>query len=233
VTAVDVPPIPTPQAVDGARLLDELPAALCRYVVLPSPQAADAVTLWTAASHAQPAWEHAPRLAVVSPLKRCGKSRLLDVVAETCHAPLITINATIAAVVRSIGADPPTLLVDEADTLWGSKKQADSNEDLRGLLNAGHQRNRPMLRWDVTTRTLDQLDTFAMAMLASIGDLPDTIMDRAVVIRMRRRAPAATPHPSTSPATSSPAGPASSSANSSTPRRRCRWKTGPPTPGNP
>jgi hypothetical protein len=145
--------------------------------------------LWIAASHAQPAWEHAPRLAVVSPLKRCGKSRLLDVVAETCHAPLITVNATIAAVVRSIGGDPPTLLVDEADTLWGTRKQADNNEDLRGLLNAGHQRNRPMLRWDVTSRSLEQLDTFAMAMLAAIGELPDTIMDRAVVIRMRRRAP--------------------------------------------
>ena len=131
-TTVPVPPIPTAQAVDGAKLLAELRAALTRYVVLPSPQAADAVTLWTAATHAQPAWEHAPRLAVVSPLKRCGKSRLLDVVAETCHAPLITINATIAAVVRSIGSDPPTLLVDEADTLWGSKKQADNNEDLRG-----------------------------------------------------------------------------------------------------
>jgi len=39
------------------------------------------------------------------------------------------------------------------------------------------------------SRTLDQLDTFAMAMLAAIGELPDTIMDRAVVIRMRRRAP--------------------------------------------
>jgi Protein of unknown function (DUF3631) len=141
------------------------------------------------ATHAQPAWEHAPRLAVVSPLKRCGKSRLLDVVAETCHAPLITINATIAAVVRSIGQDPPTLLVDEADTLWGTRKQADANEDLRGLLNAGHQRNRPMLRWDVTSRTAEQLDTFAMALLAAIGELPDTIMDRAVVIRMRRRAP--------------------------------------------
>jgi hypothetical protein len=188
-TVVGVPPIPTPQAVDGARLLAELRAAFTRYVVLPSPQAADAVTLWTAATHAQPAWEHAPRLAVVSPLKRCGKSRLLDVVAETCHAPLITINATIAAVVRSIGADPPTLLVDEADTLWGTRKQADANEDLRGLLNAGHQRNRPMLRWDVTSRTAEQLDTFAMALLAAIGELPDTIMDRAVVVRMRRRAP--------------------------------------------
>jgi hypothetical protein len=189
VTAVGVPPIPTTSAVDGAGLLGELRAALTRYVVFPSAQAADAVTLWTAATHAQPAWEHAPRLAVVSPLKRCGKSRLLDVVAETCHAPLITINATIAAVVRSIGADPPTLLVDEADTLWGTRKQADANEDLRGLLNAGHQRNRPMLRWDVTSRTLDQLDTFAMALLAAIGELPDTIMDRAVVVRMRRRAP--------------------------------------------
>jgi Protein of unknown function (DUF3631) len=188
-TGVRVPPIPAGQAPAGAALLGELHAALCRYVVLPSPQAADAVTLWVAATHAQPAWEHAPRLAVVSPLKRCGKSRLLDVVAETCHAPLITVNATIAAVVRSIGADPPTLLVDEADTLWGTRKQADSNEDLRGLLNAGHQRNRPMLRWDVTSRTAEQLDTFAMALLAAIGELPDTIMDRAVVVRMRRRAP--------------------------------------------
>jgi Protein of unknown function (DUF3631) len=185
---VRVPAIP-PRPPEGASLLAELHAALTRYVVLPSPVAADAVTLWIAASHAQPAWEHAPRLAVVSPLKRCGKSRLLDIVAETCFAPLITVNATIAAVVRSIGADPPTLLVDEADTLWGTKKQADNNEDLRGLLNAGHQRNRPMLRWDVASRTAEQLDTFAMAMLAAIGDLPDTIMDRAVVIRMRRRAP--------------------------------------------
>jgi len=173
----------------GAALLAELHAALCRYVVFPSPEAAAAVTLWVAASHAQPAWEHAPRLAVVSPLKRCGKSRLLDIVAETCHEPLITVNATIAAIVRAIGTDPPTLLVDEADTLWATRKQADNNEDLRGLLNAGHQRNRPMLRWDITTRALDRLDTFAMALLAAIGELPDTIMDRAVIVRMRRRGP--------------------------------------------
>jgi hypothetical protein len=183
------------RAEPGAPLLAELHAALCRYVVFPSPEAADAVALWVAASHAQPAWEHAARLAVVSPLKRCGKSRLLDVVAETCHEPLITVNATIAAVVRAIGQDPPTLLVDEADTLWGSRRQADNNEDLRGLLNAGHQRNRPMLRWDVTTRTLDRLDTFAMALLAAIGELPDTIMDRAVVVRMRRRGPGEHPAP--------------------------------------
>ncbi len=186
---MNVPPIPTSRPRGGAAPLGELHAALSRYVVFPSPQAADAVCLWVAATHAQPAWEHAPRLAVVAPVKRCGKSRVLDVIAETCYAPLLTVNATIAAVVRSIGADPPTLLVDEADAIFGTKKQAEANEDLRGLLNAGHQRNRPMLRWDITTRSREELDTFAMAALASIGDLPATIMDRAIVIRMRRRAP--------------------------------------------
>jgi Protein of unknown function (DUF3631) len=74
-------------------------------------------------------------------------------------------------------------------TPCGAPQTADANEDLRSLLNAGHQRNRPMLRWDVTSRTAEQLDTFAMALLAAIGELPDTIMDWAVVVRMRRRAP--------------------------------------------
>jgi len=38
--------------------------------------------------------------------------------------------------------NPPTILLDEADTVFGPK--AGENEDLRGLLNAGHQRNRPV-----------------------------------------------------------------------------------------
>jgi hypothetical protein len=38
---------------------------------------------------------------------------------------------------------PPTLMVDEADTIFGTKKAAENNEDVRGILNAGHQRNRP------------------------------------------------------------------------------------------
>lgn len=90
--------------------------------------------------------------------------------------------------------DPPTLLVDEADTIFGGKN-ADANEDLRGLLNAGHQRNRPAIRWDAGTRSLEKIPTFAMAALAGIGAMPDTIEDRAAVIRMRRRAPGETVAP--------------------------------------
>ena len=177
------------QPIDGAVLLDQLHSVLTRYVIFPSSEAADAVALWIAATHAQAAWAHAPRLVIRAPEKRCGKSRLLDTVEGTCHNPLITVNASPAAVYRAIGSDrPPTLLVDEADTIFGGKN-ADSNEDLRGLLNAGHQRNRPAIRWDNNTHQLEKIPTFAMAALAGIGSMPDTIEDRAVVIRMRRRAP--------------------------------------------
>ncbi|WP_027941306.1 DUF3631 domain-containing protein [Amycolatopsis taiwanensis] len=170
----------------GAELLDTLHQALTRYVVMPSEHATNAVVLWVAATHAQPAWAHAPRLVIRAPERRCGKSRLLDVVEATCHDPLITVNASPAAVYRSITPDPPVLLVDEADTIFGPK--ADGNEDLRGLLNAGHQRGRPALRYDAASSTVVTIPTFAMAALAGIGAMPDTIEDRAVVVHMRRRA---------------------------------------------
>lgn len=174
-------------AADGAVLLDEVRATIGRYVVLPSEEALTAVTLWVAASHIQPALQHAPRLAVVGPTKGCGKSRVLDVLYETVHQPMMTVNTSPAVVFRVIGKNPPTLLVDEADTIFGPK--AGEKEDLRGLLNAGHQRNRPAWRISGPEHKPTAFPTFAMAALAGIGDLPDTIMDRAVVLRMQKRKP--------------------------------------------
>ena len=114
---------------------------------------------------------------------------LLDIIEALSYRPLITVNASPAAVYRAIGTDdPPTLLIDEADTIFGPRA-GDNHEDLRGLLNAGHQRNRPAIRYDASRRCVEQIPTFAMAALAGIGTMPDTIEDRAVVIRMRRRAP--------------------------------------------
>ncbi|MEC4018673.1 DUF3631 domain-containing protein [Streptomyces sp. H27-D2] len=172
---------------EGSALLDDLRTAIGRYVVLPSDEALTAVTLWVAASHIQPGLQHAPRLAVVGPTKGCGKSRLLDVLYETVHQPMMTVNTSPAVVFRVIGKNPPTLLVDEADTIFGPK--AGDKEDLRGLLNAGHQRNRPAWRISGPEHKPTAFPTFAMAALAGIGDLPDTIMDRAIVIRMQKRKP--------------------------------------------
>jgi len=173
---------------NGAELLDELHALLISYVVLPSPEAADAVTLWIAATHGQRASEHAPRLRIGSPIKRCGKTRLLEVIEYTCHGAISTVDATIAALFRSIDDDdPPTLVVDEADAIW-AKKNAEGTEDLRKLLNAGFGRGRSVLRCVGPTQQVQPFATFAMAAIAGIGDMPDTVTDRAVNVIMRRRA---------------------------------------------
>lgn len=175
---------------EGAELLNEVRAALTRYCVLPSEHAVVAVVLWIAATHFARVFEHAPRLAITSPEKRCGKSRLLEVIRALCHRPLVTVNSTIAAIFRSIDPDdPPTLIVDEADAIFGTRKAAEQHEDLRALLNAGHSTGWPMTRCVGPLQTPTDFSTFAMAAVAAIGKLPDTITDRAVNIAMRRRAP--------------------------------------------
>lgn len=172
----------------GADLLDELRETLTRYVVFSDRHAATAVALWIATTHALPAFEHAPRLVLSSPEKRCAKSRTLDIISGTCHKPLVSVNATVAAIYRSLGGDhPPTLIIDEADTLFGTKRAAEQNEDLRALLNAGHQRGRPALRCVGPMQIPTEFSTFAMAALAGIGGMPDTVTDRAVNVTMRRR----------------------------------------------
>lgn len=178
---------PSSQAVDGARLLDELAATLDRFVITPSPAARDGIVLWTAATHAQVAWNCAPRLVINSPEKRCGKTRLLEVIAGVAHRARMTANISTAALFRMIGNNPPTIIVDEADTMFGTKTKAEQNEDLRGLLNAGHTRGATTWRCVGPQQEVREFPVFAMAALAGIGQMPDTITDRALNITMRRR----------------------------------------------
>lgn len=174
---------------DGAALLDDVAAAITRYCILPSPHALTGVVLWVACTHMTDAFEYAPRLVVRSAEKRSGKSRLLEVVDALVHDPLRAVNATVSYIFRSLDRDgmPPTLLLDEADTIFGTKVKAEQNEDLRGLLNAGFQRGLTFGRTVGPQHTPTEFQTFAMAALAGIGQMPDTIEDRAVVVVMRRR----------------------------------------------
>ena len=63
---------------DGAQLLDDVLVFLTSYVAFPSFAAAVAVTLWAAHTHLVRRFDTTPRLALVSPEKRCGKSRVLE-----------------------------------------------------------------------------------------------------------------------------------------------------------
>ena len=73
----------------------------------------------------------------------------------------------------------------------GRPGNASNNEDIRGLLNAGHRRGAVAGRCVAqgNTVTTEELPAYAAVALAGIGDLPDTIFSRAIIVRMNRRAP--------------------------------------------
>jgi Protein of unknown function (DUF3631) len=184
-------PVPDGEDIDGAALLDDVAAFLRAYVAFPSAHAAVAVTLWAAHTHLSARFESAPRLALLSPEKQCGKSRVLELLELLCAGAETLSDASPAYLYRRIGAGQVTILLDEADAIWKRGKADETAEALRSIVNAGHRRSATVGRVEMngTAAKLIRFKVYAPAALAGIGNLPDTIMDRSVIIRMRRRAP--------------------------------------------
>lgn len=173
---------PWEHEVNGEDVLNEVAERISIYVALPDG-AADAIALWIAHAHAINAFSHTPRLNIQSPEKRCGKTTLRDVVATLVPKPLSTENLSTPVTFRVVDKYRPTLLADECDS-W-----INDNEDLRGLLNAGHKRGGRALRCVGDDFEPRAFNVFAPVVLAGIGNLPGTLHDRAIVVRLARAKP--------------------------------------------
>ncbi len=176
--------------IDGAALLDEVEAFHRRFNVFPHEAAYVAVALWDAHAHLLDCFDSTPRLAFLSPEPGSGKSRALEIVETLVPQPMTAVNASAAALFRSVSnpSGKPTILFDEIDTIFGPK--AGDNEELRGFLNAGHRRTGVTYRCigDGGNQTVQAFPSYCAVAVAGLGSLPDTIMTRSIVIRMRRRA---------------------------------------------
>ena len=202
-TAPPTRPIPSSDlltaAVEGIQprtaldlLLADVENYVRRFVAFPSEGAVVAFVLWAAHTHALDAFESTPRLALLSPEPGSGKTRAQEILELLVMNPLFSLNTSAAALFRTV-ADPdgrPVVLIDECDTIFGPKASKD-NEDIRGFVNAGHRRGAVAHRCVIRGKEIDVVafPAFAAVSLSGLDDLPDTIMTRSVVIRMRRRAP--------------------------------------------
>jgi hypothetical protein len=173
---------PWPHAVNGPDLLDAMCRAIRSYVVAPEGSA-EVMALWALHTHAFNCFNISPRLAVTSPEKGCGKTTALDVLRELVARPLPTSNASVAAVFRIVEMAEPTLLIDEADTFLKE------NDELRGILNTGHRKGGQVTRTVGDDHEPRQFSTWAPAAIAMIGNLPATLDDRSITIRLKRRKP--------------------------------------------
>ena len=170
--------------------LDAVRRYLCKYVAYPSEHAAIAHALWIVHAHLMDAWDSTPRIAFLSPDPGSGKSRALEASELLVPTPVNAVNVSVAYLFRRVGDEQgrPTILYDEVDTVFTARGD---NEDIRALINAGHRRHSVVGRCVVQGKSITTEDTpaYCAIALAGLGDLPDTILTRSVVVRMRRRAP--------------------------------------------
>jgi Protein of unknown function (DUF3631) len=185
-SAPDSPPVLDP---DGAALLSDVQTFVRRFCAFPDQHALAAVTVWAAHAHMVQHFHTTPRLALLSPEVGSGKTRVLEVLDLLVPQSMFCLSASPAAIFRTLSKDPITLLVDECDTIFTRRGKDDSNEDLRALLNAGYKRGATIPRCVGPKHDVQNFAVFCATVLAGLGDLPDTIMSRSVIIRMRRRAP--------------------------------------------
>jgi hypothetical protein len=182
--AIEFPdPQPWDQPVDGAQLLKAMVEILGKYVVMSEHQKV-AIALWIMHAYLIDRSMISPRLAIRSPIKGCGKTTLLDVLTRLVPRPLATANVSPSAIFRVIAAHRPSLLIDEADTLF-----KDGDEALRGILNAGHRQGGTVLRSVGDEHEPRAFPCYAATVIALIGQLPSTLADRSVDIVLARRRP--------------------------------------------
>ena len=170
---------------------------LGRFVAYPNDSSHVAHTLWLAHTHLMDAWISTPRIAFLSPEAASGKTRALEVTELLVPRAVEAVNVTPAYLFRKVGdaAGRPTILYDEIDTIFGPR--AKDNEEIRGLLNAGHRQGAVAGRCVVKGKivTTEDFPAYCAVALAGIGTLPDTLLSRCIIVKMRRRAPGETVEP--------------------------------------
>jgi 5S rRNA maturation endonuclease (ribonuclease M5) len=171
-----------------AELVEACARTVRRFVVLSDEQAL-AVALWVLHTHALDAADVTPFLVITGPTMRSGKTRLLETLELLVAKPWRVTLPSEAVLFRKVDRDQPTLLLDECDAVFRSTSE--KTEPLRALLNAGNRRGTRVPRCVQRGKAFDlvEFDVFCPRALAAIGDLPGTIMDRGIVIRLRRRTP--------------------------------------------
>ena len=179
--------VPWHEEVDISAVLHEALEVISEYVHL-HVDARVAVVLWALHTHLHDLVSVSPRLAIQSPEKNCGKSTLLEVVALLVPRPLMASSITSASVFRLIEAAKPTLLLDESDQLFRR-----DNAELVAVINSSHRKAGAFVFRVEESKDGGfvpvRFSTWAPIVLAGIRELPPTLQDRSLVVKMEAALP--------------------------------------------
>ncbi len=186
----------TGQQLDGGQVLNYVAAYLDEFASFASPAARDAVALWAAHCHVRNndgrlLWRATPRLLLVSSEPGSGKTRVLELLGRLCPNVFgIDSEPTVAALAHTLGREHATVLLDEADVLFGRGAR---KEGVRAVLNSGYLPNGTVLK--MRGSKADRVAVFGAVALAGLdvietatGGTLEALLSRCIRIRMHRAA---------------------------------------------
>ena len=170
-----------------AKTLDDLATFFTTYVVLKQSASALLLACWVLGTWCFRAFSIFPYLAIRSPEKRCGKTRLLKLLrAVTFNAGPLTAVPTEAQLFREAMLTGGTQLFDEMESL---KKDRERYEASIAVLNVGFEAGGVVTRME---KRGDQFvpmryEVYAPRALAGISAIAETLEDRSLPLFMERR----------------------------------------------
>ncbi len=171
---------------DGTQLLTDLERYFRRFAVYPHKDIPLLLSTWTLATYVHMVFRIFPYLILRSPVKRCGKSRVLDLLSLVCfNAGPKTMLPTPAQLFRGPAHDAGTVLLDEVENI-GDKETLQA---LMGVLNTGFDRNGVVIRLekDGDRFVPTQFPTYCPRALAGVSRMAESLEDRSIMIFMARR----------------------------------------------
>lgn len=175
---------------DGATLLDDLAGAVTRFVAFPNEAASITVALWIVHTYAFAYASATPYLNVHSPVPRCGKSTLFEVLSLLVYNPVGGSNVSPAVLYRIVDAQQPTLLLDEMDAQMRADRERAAA--MQSVLNAGYKRGPGATVWRCAgnSHTPEGFNVFCPKAFAGVGmPLHATTLDRCIPILLERKLP--------------------------------------------
>lgn len=178
---------PCSEPVNPAILLDEISKTIKRFIVLDKHQA-DIAALWIGGCWFVDVIHTVPIALINAPEKGCGKTQLLTLLSKLAPRAIQLSGISPSVLFRMIEKYQPTLFIDEIETVLKD------NEDLRGLLNAGHTRDSAFV-WRSVAAGDDfepkRFPVWGMKAIAGINaiKLAETVTSRSIVFELRRKKP--------------------------------------------
>lgn len=162
-----------------AKLLSDLTEFYNKYVTF-TDDYGFVMALWVMATYMFNSFDAFPYVVVTAATKRAGKTRfgieLTSFVASKAK-PATAMSGS--SMFRIIEEQQPTVLFDEAEGL-----SSEASGNMRAVLNTGYRKG------SVVTKTageeVKEFRTYCPKVFVLIGDVNDTLRDRAIIVRMKR-----------------------------------------------